>query len=55
MLLCRDFIKIDVLTNQKSSRDNSKVITFFVFRRVRCVWLFLFYLDHYLNKIGSTK
>ena len=55
MLLCGDFIKFDVLTNQKSSRDNSKVVTFFAFQCVHCVWLFLFYLDHYLNKIGSTK
>ena len=30
-LICRDFVKFDVLTNQKSSRDNSKVVTFFAF------------------------
>ena len=25
MLLCRDFVKFDVLTNQKCSKDNRKV------------------------------
>ena len=39
----------DVLTNQKCSRDNNKVITFFALWRVHCVWLFPSYLDHYLK------
>ena len=39
MLLCKDFVKFDVLTNQKCSRDN---------RKVRCSLLFPSYLDHYL-------
>ena len=43
---CRTF---DVLTNQKCSRDNNKVITFFALWRVHCVWLFPSYLDHYLK------
>ena len=49
MLLCRDFVKFDVLTDQKCSRDNSKVITFFAFQHAHCGWLFPSYLDHYLN------
>ena len=28
MLLCEDFLKFDVQTNQKCSRDNGKVATF---------------------------
>ena len=28
MLLCEDFVKFDVQTNQKCSRDNGKVATF---------------------------
>ena len=39
MLLCKDFVKFDVLTNQKCSKDN---------RKVRCSLLFPSYLDHYL-------
>ena len=39
----------DVITNQKCSRDNNKVIIFFAFWRIHCVWLFPSYLDHYLK------
>ena len=28
MVLCKDFVKFDVYTNQKCSRDNSKVSIF---------------------------
>ena len=49
MLLCEDFVKFDVQTNQNLSRDNSKVSTFLHSDVFTAFWSFPSYLDHYLN------
>ena len=48
MLLCEDFVKFDVSTNQNHSGDNSKVSTFLHSDVFTAFWSFPSYLDHYL-------
>lgn len=49
MLLCEDFLKFDVQTNQKCSRDNGKVATFMHYPSCSLHLFFPSYLDQYLT------
>ena len=56
MLLCEDFVKFDVSTNQKCNRDNSKVSTFFhsdvfiAFGSFLLIWTIKFSKDNKLQR-----
>ena len=53
MLLCEDFVKFDISTNQNHSTDNSKVSTFLHTDVFTAFWSFPSYLDYYLISPSS--
>ena len=48
------FCKIWCFNQSDCSRDNKKVITFFAFRGVHCIWFFPSYLDNYFNNVKTA-
>ena len=51
MLLCQDFVKFDVSTNQNHSRGNSKVSNFLHSDVFTAFWSFPSYPDHHLTLV----